>query len=127
MRATESPAVANRIGNRPQARPSLRLLTSPAWLAADRAGSRKLVRVKICRPVSAACRWSGAVGAAVWVAGFVPGVVAGFADGQGGQAEAERGEGEAEVERRGPQPVAGGEVAGGQRGDGDGAGSRRPR
>ena len=31
------PAVANRIGNRPQARPSLRLLTMPAWLAADRA------------------------------------------------------------------------------------------
>jgi hypothetical protein len=32
--------------------PSLRLLTSPAWLAAGRAFSWKLVRVKICRPVS---------------------------------------------------------------------------
>ena len=37
------PAAANRIGNRPQARPSLRLFTRPAWLAEDSAGSRKLV------------------------------------------------------------------------------------
>ncbi len=46
---------ANRIGNRPQATPSLRLLTMPAWQAADRAGSEKLVsqatwRVVRCPP-----------------------------------------------------------------------------
>ena len=57
MRATPRPEVANRIGYRPQARPSLRLLTSPAWLAADSAFSRKEVRVKICRPVSSSW-WS---------------------------------------------------------------------
>jgi len=51
MRAMPRPDVANRIGYRPQARPSLRLLTSPAWLAADSAGSLTLVRAKIWRPV----------------------------------------------------------------------------
>jgi hypothetical protein len=55
------------------------------------------------------------------VGGFVVGVAAGLADEQGGQAEAERGEGEAEVERLGAQPVLGGDPAGGEGGDGDGA------
>ena len=40
---TVRPWLAYRIGNRPQATPSLRLLTMPAWQAADRAGSEKLV------------------------------------------------------------------------------------
>ena len=117
MRATPRPEVANRIGYRPQARPSLRLLTSPAWLAADRAFSRKLVRVKICRPVSPSW-WSPSRG--TWVRGLVPGVVAGLADEHGGQSEAEGGEGDAEQERRGAQPVLGGQPAGGQGGGGDG-------
>src|SRR6478609_9807452 len=38
MRPTDSPAAANSTGNSPQARPSLRLFTNPAWLAEDRAG-----------------------------------------------------------------------------------------
>jgi len=49
MRWMLRPAVANRIGNSPQARPSLRLLTSPAWLTEDSDLSRKLVRVNTCR------------------------------------------------------------------------------
>ncbi len=61
-----------------------------------------------------------AVGAGV-AGGLELGVVAGLADEHRRQAEAERGEGDAEQERRGAQPVAGGEVAGGQGGDGDGA------
>jgi hypothetical protein len=41
MRPTETPAAAKKIGNRPQARPSLRLLTSPACEHDDSALSRK--------------------------------------------------------------------------------------
>ena len=40
MRATDRPASAKKIGNRPHARPSLRLLTSPACDADDSAFSR---------------------------------------------------------------------------------------
>ena len=46
-------------------------------------------------------------------------VVAGLAHRQGGQAKAEGGVGDAEIKRLGAQPVPGGDVAGGQRGDGD--------
>src|SRR5579884_4008345 len=48
----------------PQATPSLRLLTMPAWLAADRARSRKLVRAKTSLVDSPA--WASAE-AATWV------------------------------------------------------------
>ena len=34
MRATDRPPAAKKIGKIPQASPSFRLLTSPAWLAA---------------------------------------------------------------------------------------------
>ena len=122
MRVTDSPAAANRTGNRPQARPSLRLLTSPAWLAADSAGSRRLVCAKTCRSVRSPCRWSWRPSAARGVAaGLEAGVAAGLADRERGQAEAEGGVGDAEEERLGAQPVRGGEVAGGERGGGDGA------
>ena len=60
-------------------------------------------------------------------AGLEAGVAAGLADRQGGQAEAERGVGDAEVERLRAQPVGGGEVAGGQRGERRRRRSRRPR
>ena len=43
IRATERPAVAKKMGSSPQAMPSLRLFTSPAWLAADSDGSRYVV------------------------------------------------------------------------------------
>ena len=52
MRATERPASAKKIGNRPQARPSLRLLTSPACEHDESAFSRNEVRVKISPVVS---------------------------------------------------------------------------
>ena len=52
MRSTDNPASANAMGNRPHASPSLRLLTSPAWLHDDSAGSRKLVRTNTSRVVS---------------------------------------------------------------------------
>ena len=66
---TESPAAANRIGNRPQARPSLRLLTSPAWLADDSAGSRKLVWSEHLPVGELAVQVVvAAVGAGVWLA-----------------------------------------------------------
>jgi hypothetical protein len=52
--------------------------------------------------------------------GLVPGMVVGFADKHGGQAEAEGGEGEAEQERCRAQAVLGGQSAGRCRGGGDG-------
>ncbi len=55
------------------------------------------------------------------VAGFVAGVGVGLAHRERGQAEAEGGVGEAEVERCGAQAVFGGDPAGGEGGDGDGA------
>ena len=57
MRSTGIPVVANRIGNRPQDSPKLRLLTRPAWLAEDSAGSVKLVRRKISRLVQPVSGW----------------------------------------------------------------------
>jgi hypothetical protein len=55
MRATTGarliPAAANTSGNSPQAIPSFRLLTSPAWLTLDRFASTTLVRQKISRAV----------------------------------------------------------------------------
>src|ERR1700720_1392606 len=51
------PVVANRIGNSPHDSPKLRLLTRPAWLAADSAGSVIVVRRKICRLVSTVSGW----------------------------------------------------------------------
>src|SRR4029453_13674628 len=47
--ATGRPPRTYSRGSSPQARPSLRLLTSPAWLQADRAGSRRLVSVSTSR------------------------------------------------------------------------------
>ena len=114
MRSTGMPVVANRIGNSPQDSPKLRLLTSPAWLAEDSAGSVKLVRRKICRLVS------GGVGVVVVVVGgFQLGVAAGFADEHRAQAEGDQRIGQAEQERCGAQSVVGGEVAGQQRGERD--------
>jgi len=50
MRPTDSPAVcAKNRGKIPQASPSLRLLTIPAWLHDDSARSLKLVRTNTCR------------------------------------------------------------------------------
>ena len=43
MRETERPARAKKSGKMPQASPSLRLLTNPAWLAAESAFSFTLV------------------------------------------------------------------------------------
>ena len=60
-----SPAAAKRTGKRPQASPSLRLLTIPAWLTEDSDLSRKLVRVKISRLLK--CPWASAW-AYVWLA-----------------------------------------------------------
>src|SRR5450756_680308 len=58
MRWMLSPAVANRIGNSPQARPSLRLLTRPAWLTEDSDLSWKLVRVNTCRLLRVETAWA---------------------------------------------------------------------
>ena len=116
MRSTGMPVVANRIGNRPQDRPKLRLLTRPAWLAEDSAGSVKLVRRKICRLVSAASGW-----VVVVVGGFQLGVTAGLADEHRAQAEGDQRVGQAEQEGRGPQTIVGGEVAGQDSGQRHGA------
>src|SRR5438445_13817990 len=43
MSATARPPLAKSTGNNPHATPSLRLLTKPAWLHADRLRSAKLV------------------------------------------------------------------------------------
>jgi len=48
MRLTGRPWRAKNRGKMPQARPSLRLLTMPAWLAADSAFSLKLVSTSTC-------------------------------------------------------------------------------
>ena len=85
----------------------MRLLTSPAWLAEDSAGSRRLVwhehlpvgQLAVQVVVTAVGPWRCG-------AGLVAGVAAGLPDGEGRQAEAERGVGEAEEERLGAQPVA---------------------
>ena len=87
MRPTLRPASAKKIGNRPQARPSLRLLTSPAWLHDDSAFSVKLVSRKTSPVVRSS--WSCSLAGDV-VGGFVLGVAAGLADEQRRQAEAER-------------------------------------
>ena len=50
---------------------------------------------------------------------FVTGVAVGLAHEQRRQAQAERGVGDAEEERLGPEPVAGGDEPGGERGEGD--------
>src|SRR5690242_12370577 len=47
--ASDSPCAAKNSGNRPQTIPSLRLLTSPAWLTADSARSRQLTWTKTWR------------------------------------------------------------------------------
>ena len=58
------------------------------------------------------------------ITGLVPGVSTGLADEERRETEAEGGVGESEQERRRPQPVLGGERAGGggRRGDGEVAG-----
>ena len=90
----------------------MRLFTIPAWLHDDIALSVKLVR----RNTS-----SGAdVVLVAVVEGFVVGVAAGLAHEQGRQAEAQRGEGDAEVEGFGSEAGVVGDVAGGQRGEGEG-------
>jgi hypothetical protein len=48
-------------------------------------------------------------------AGLVAGVMMRFFDEHSGQSEAEGGERDAEQERRGPEPVLGGQPAGGER------------
>src|SRR6266542_4224041 len=63
--ADRQAVLAKNSGKMPQARPSLRLLTRPAWLQADRARSRKLVSRKTClvdRP------WWAAAEVFTWVA-----------------------------------------------------------
>ena len=94
----------------------MRLLTRPAWLAEDSAGSVKLVRRKICR-----LRQRGVGVGVVVVAGFQLGVAAGLADEHRAQAQGNQRIRQAEQKRRGPQTVMGGEVAGQQRGERDGA------
>ena len=109
------------MGNRPQARPSLRLLTRPAWLAEESAGSRKLVwREHLAVAQLAVQVVVLAVGAGDVAGGLEAGVVSGLLDGQCGEAQAEGGEGDAEEERGRAQPVGLGEVAGRQSGGGDG-------
>ncbi len=60
----------------PQARASLRLLTRPAWLAAERALSRRLVRRAIC-PVVSSPSWPPPVGL-VWRTVLVTGGATGI-------------------------------------------------
>ena len=81
----------------------MRLLTRPAWLHDESAGSRKLVSMNTSRVDSPSCE---RVAVVTWLGGFVAGVAAGLADEQGGEPEAEAGVGDAEEERLGPQPVA---------------------
>ena len=91
----------------------MRLLTSPAWLQADRAGSRQLVATTTWRVDSRSARlrprWLGS-GLRPWVIGigqlgFEVGVPAGLADQQRRQAQAEAGVGQAEEERLGRSPA----------------------
>src|SRR5215216_912223 len=126
--ATGRPPRTNSSGSSPQARPSLRLLTSPAWLQADRAGSRQLVATTTWLVDS----WSGAGGGwrlgrgrvtadgliGVGQLGFEVGVPAGLTDHQRRQPEAEAGIGQAEIERLGTQPGPGSNKAGQVGGEG---------
>ena len=107
MRSTGMPVVANRIGNRPQDRPKLRLLTRPAWLAEDsagfgEAGAQEDLSVGQC----------GVGVGVVVVAGFQLGVAAGLADEHRGEAQGDQRIRQAEQKRRGPKTVVRGEVAG---------------
>src|SRR3989442_15736482 len=64
---TDNPERAKNRGKAPHAKASFRLFTTPAWLHADRAGSRMVVRTKTSRvdmprgereSASAASRWA---------------------------------------------------------------------
>ena len=87
----------------------------PAWLHDDSAGSLKLVSVNTSPVDEAAVEMC----VADVVARFLAGVAVGLAHEERREPETERGVGEAEEERLGPQPVLGGDEPGRQRGDGD--------
>ena len=103
-------------GEQAQAMPSLRLFTSPAWVAADSAGSGKLVWR---RPVGVTSPLSSAVVRARWRPPRAR-RGRGSAHSQGRQPEAECGERDAELGTARGGARRGGEVAGGQGGGGDG-------
>ena len=94
----------------------MRLLTRPAWLAEDSAGFGE-AGAQEDLPVA---QCGVGVGVVV-VAGFQLGVAAGLADEHRGEAQGDQRIRQAEQERRGPQTVVGGEVAGQERGERDGA------
>ena len=89
MRVRLSPDVANRIGNSPQARPSLRLFTMPGLAGS---GQGPFPEAGEGEDLPGAER---AVAACRVVTGLVPGVVVGLPDEHCGQSEAEGGEGDA--------------------------------
>src|SRR5439155_26082957 len=62
------PTERNSNGSRPQAAPSLRLFTRPAWLAEDRARSRQLLRSNISRTDKADCAGTLAASTRAWLA-----------------------------------------------------------
>ena len=68
----------------PHASPSFRLLTSPAWLAADMAFSLKLVSTNTWRVDQAAVGLGGGIDVG---AGLVAGMAVGLPDERGRQAE----------------------------------------
>jgi hypothetical protein len=104
------------------------LLTNPAWLHADSAGSRRLVDHDLTggQRLAAGCT-RPSIG--TWVAagcasggselGLEVGVSAGLAYQQRGQAKAKAGVGQAEEERLGAQPGPGGDEPGEVGGEGD--------
>ena len=79
------PTAAKKSGKRPQASPSLRLLTKPAWAVEERSGSVKLVRVKtsVCDRLASILEVVGVVFGLVEV-----GVALGLADHQDRQGQA---------------------------------------
>ncbi len=99
MRPTDRPAAAKKIGNRPQARPSLRLLTSPACEHDESALSRNEVSLKISPVLSAS--WWAPPSVAVWLAASWWAWPRVSLTNKRGEAEAESGVGEAEEERFG--------------------------
>ncbi len=86
----------------------MRLLTSPAWLAADSARSRKVVKHEDLAHGEPTGVLTGAMGR-----GLVASVAVGLADEDGRETQPEARVRDAEEERRRPQPVALGQEPGG--------------
>ena len=110
--ARSIPAAANTSGNSPQAIPSFRLLTSPAWLTLDRFASSNVVRQKTSRA------WARPRAAASEQRRFVGDMVTGFADEECRQRESDDDESDAEIERLRPKTVPRGNPTGRKRAGG---------